>query len=434
MPQAILLVDDNDINRKLVRHILSDEFPELYEAANGAECLTVLQNRSVDLVLLDLNMPEKSGFDVLQELPALPLKRLPTVIVLSADNEPDTISRAFNLGAADYVSTPFNRDELLARVRTHLALHNREQYLEERVQARTAELQQANQRLQAATAQLIQAEKMVSLGQLAAGVAHEINNPVGYINSNLDTLKAYLGDVWRLVDAYTELEPQLPASEALDDLRQLKQRIDPAYLREDANHLIAESMQGVERVKHIVGDLKGFAHPEQKAWQQVDLHQLLRSCLNIVANEIKYKCTVNLELGELEPVQCIGPQISQVILNLLVNASQAIPEQGEITIRSGMGPAAGQVWLSIEDTGVGMAPDVVSKIFDPFYTTKPVGEGTGLGLSVSYGIVQMHGGEITVESTPGKGSCFTLVLPLMPPGQPSPGEANAEPTQAPLAH
>ncbi|AFV00245.1 response regulator receiver sensor signal transduction histidine kinase [Simiduia agarivorans SA1 = DSM 21679] len=422
MPHAILLVDDNDINRKLVRHILSDEFPELYEAANGAECLTVLQSRAVDLVLLDLNMPEKSGFDVLQELPALPLKRLPTVIVLSADNEPDTISRAFHLGAADYVSTPFNRDELLARVRTHLALHNREQYLEERVQARTAELQQANQRLQAATAQLIQAEKMVSLGQLAAGVAHEINNPVGYINSNLDTLKAYLGDVWRLVDSYAELESQLPDSEALDDLRQLKQRIDPEYLREDSNHLIAESMQGVERVKHIVSDLKGFAHPEQKAWQQVDLHQLLRSSLNIVANEIKYKCTVNLALGEVVPVHCIGPQISQVILNLLINASQAIPEKGEITIRSGQGPGAGQVWLSVEDTGIGMSKEVMGKIFDPFFTTKTVGEGTGLGLSVSYGIVQMHGGEIMVRSEPGKGSCFTLVLPVVPPGQPTPAD------------
>lgn len=422
MPNTILLVDDNHINRKLVRHILSDAYPELYEAANGAECLAVLQNRPVDLVLLDLNMPEKSGFDVLQELPQLPLKRQPTVIVLSADNEPDTISRAFQLGAADYVSTPFNRDELLARVTTHLALHNREQYLEERVQARTKELQQANERLQAASAQLIQAEKMVSLGQLAAGVAHEINNPVGYINSNLDTLKAYLGDIWRLVDAYDELEAKLPGSEALEDIKQFKQRIDLNYLREDTDHLIAESMQGVERVKHIVSDLKGFAHPEQKAWQQADLHQLLRSSLNIVSNEIKYKCTLVLELGKLSPIYCIGTQISQVLLNLLVNASQAIEDKGTITIRSGMGESDDSVWLSIEDTGRGIPRELRGKIFDPFFTTKAVGEGTGLGLSVSYGIVQMHGGEIKVQSTPGKGSCFTLVLPVQPPGYPSANE------------
>lgn len=215
MSQAILLVDDNDINRRLVRHILADEFPEVYEAVNGLECLSQLTKYAVDLVLLDLNMPEKSGFEVLEELPTLSLTRTPTVIVLSADNDPETISRAFHLGAADYVSTPFNRDELLARVRTHLAMHNREQYLEQRVDERTRELQAMNARLQEATAQLIQAEKMVSLGQLAAGVAHEINNPVGYINSNLDTLHAYLGDLWRLVESYEALESELPDSELL---------------------------------------------------------------------------------------------------------------------------------------------------------------------------------------------------------------------------
>lgn len=412
MTQAILLVDDNALNRRLVRHILSDEFPELYEASNGAECLRVLSQQSVDLVLLDLNMPEKSGFEVLQELPTLTLRRAPSVIVLSADNEPTTISRALHLGAADYVSTPFNRDELLARVRTQLALHNREQHLEERVSARTLELQTANERLQATTAQLIQAEKMVSLGQLAAGVAHEINNPVGYINSNLDTLKAYLGDIWRVVEAYEALESSLPESEAKQDLQLLKQRLDLDYLHEDSDHLIAESMQGVLRVKQIVSDLKGFAHPEQKAWQEVDLNQLLRSSLNIVSNELKYKCDVVLRLGEPFLVQCIGPQISQVLLNLLVNAGQSIQGFGQIVIESGLDEDATRVWLSIADNGVGMSRATQGKIFDPFFTTKPVGEGTGLGLSVSYGIVQMHRGEIQVESTLGGGSCFTLYLPI----------------------
>ncbi|MDN3637234.1 response regulator [Simiduia curdlanivorans] len=415
MPQVILLVDDNDINRKLVRHILADEFPELYEAANGAECLKVVTRESIDLVLLDLNMPEKSGFDVLQELPHLGLARVPTVIVLSADNEPNTISRAFHLGAADYVSTPFNRDELLARVRTHLALHNREQHLESRVRDRTLELESANDRLQEATSQLIQAEKMVSLGQLAAGVAHEINNPVGYINSNLDTLKAYLGDLWRLLEAYEALDDLIPDVELKRDLMLLKQRIDVPYLREDTTHLIAESMQGVLRVKQIVGDLKGFAHPEQKAWQQEDLHQLLRSSLNIVSNELKYKCNVRLELGDILPVQCIAPQINQVLLNLLVNAGQSLPEFGEIVIKSGMSADNSQVWLSVTDNGVGMSAEVKRKIFDPFFTTKRVGEGTGLGLSVSYGIVQMHRGEIKVESREGQGSCFTLYLPIAQP-------------------
>ncbi|MBB3167282.1 response regulator [Simiduia aestuariiviva] len=424
MSQAILLVDDNDINRRLVRHILADEFPEVYEAVNGLECLSQLTKYAVDLVLLDLNMPEKSGFEVLEELPTLSLTRTPTVIVLSADNDPETISRAFHLGAADYVSTPFNRDELLARVRTHLAMHNREQYLEQRVDERTRELQAMNARLQEATAQLIQAEKMVSLGQLAAGVAHEINNPVGYINSNLDTLHAYLGDLWRLVESYEALESELPDSELLRDLRLLKQRLDLPYLREDCSHIIDESRQGVAHVKQIVSDLKGFAHPEQKAWQEVDLHQLLRSSLNIVSNELKYKCEVVLNLGELVPIQCIGPQISQVLLNLLVNAGQSMADFGRIEVRSGVEDAGDYVWLSIEDNGKGMALDVQRKIFDPFFTTKPVGEGTGLGLSVSYGIIQMHRGEIQVQSTPGCGSCFTLRLPVIQPNLPSASPLN----------
>lgn len=412
MPESILLVDDNAINRRLVRYILSNDYDEVQEAADGDECLAALAQHTFDLVLLDLNMPRKSGFEVLKELQTASNSRSPSIIVLSADNDPETISHSFQLGAADYLTTPFNRDELLARVRTHLALHNREQHLEERVQKRTAALMETNQRLKETTKQLVQAEKMASLGQLAAGVAHEINNPVGYINSNLDTLKAYIKDLLELIDVYRAMEDEPTNDSRAQTARECRQRLDLDFLQEDIQHLINESLQGVSHVKQIVSDLKGFAHPEEKEWQTVDLNEVIDSTLNIVNNELKYKTEVVKQYGDIPHLKCITPQIKQVVLNLLVNAGQAIDGQGRITIKTGVDSNKQNVLIHIEDTGQGIDEKIQQKIFDPFFTTKPVGQGTGLGLSVSYGIIQSHRGNISVSSEKGKGSRFTLTLPL----------------------
>jgi len=412
MPESILLVDDNEINRRLVRYILSTDYQQVQEAADGDECLTALANYSFDLVLLDLNMPKKSGFEVLQELQLPSSPRSPVVIVLSADNDPDTISRSFQLGAADYLTTPFNKEELLARVKTHLALHNREQHLEERVQKRTAALMETNQRLKETTKQLIQAEKMASLGQLAAGVAHEINNPVGYINSNLDTLKSYVKDLLELISHHQNLEKSPNDRAAREAVKEARQRLDLDFLEEDIQHLIQESLQGVRHVKQIVSDLKGFSHPEEKEWHSANLNELIDSTLNIANNELKYKTKIVKKYQELPSVQCITPQIKQVLLNLVVNAGQAIDGKGCITIETGLAPSAETVYVNIRDDGHGIDEESLQKIFDPFFTTKAVGQGTGLGLSVSYGIIQSHSGSITVSSEKGQGSCFTINLPV----------------------
>lgn len=412
MPESILLVDDNEINRRLVRYILSTDYQQVQEAADGDECLAALASQNFDLVLLDLNMPKKSGFDVLKELRLPSTPRSPVVIVLSADNDPDTISRSFQLGAADYLTTPFNREELLARVKTHLALHNREQYLEERVQKRTAALMETNQRLKETTQQLIQAEKMASLGQLAAGVAHEINNPVGYINSNLDTLKFYVRDLLELIGHYQNLNKSPDSSVLREAVQEARQRLDLDFLEEDIQHLIRESLQGVRHVKQIVSDLKGFSHPEEKEWHSANVNELIDSTLNIVNNELKYKTEIVKHYQELPLVQCIAPQIKQVLLNLFVNAGQAIDDKGCITIETGLLPSENTVFVNIRDNGHGIDEESLQKIFDPFFTTKAVGQGTGLGLSVSYGIIQSHLGSITVTSEKGQGSCFTIKLPV----------------------
>jgi PAS domain S-box-containing protein len=260
-------------------------------------------------------------------------------------------------------------------------------------------------------AQVQQSEKLASIGQLAAGVAHEINNPVGYINSNIGSLRQYIDNVFELLAAYEEGEAAIDDAATRERIRDLRQRLDIDYLKEDIGALIDESQEGVKRVKTIVQDLKDFSRTDSAEYDWIDLHHGLNSTLNIVHNEIKYKAEVVKAFGELPLVECVGSQINQVFMNLLVNATHAIEGYGTITIRSGT-EGESQVWVEVEDTGKGISEENLTHIFDPFFTTKPVGQGTGLGLSLSYGIIQKHGGRITVKSEVGKGSCFRIVLPI----------------------
>jgi len=251
---------------------------------------------------------------------------------------------------------------------------------------------------------------MASIGQLAAGVAHEINNPIGYVNSNLGTLEQYITNLLEVLDAYSQVESQLDSgAESTKQLVALKQKLDIGYLREDTTALVRESQEGIKRVKKIVQDLKEFSHVDDAEWQHADLHEGLDSTLNMVHNEIKYKAEVVKEYGKIPAIECLASQINQVFMNLLVNAAQAIDQKGVVTIRTG--EESDKVWVEISDTGKGIDPEHMNKIFDPFFTTKPVGKGTGLGLSLTYSIVKKHGGKIDVDSTPGKGTAFRVWLP-----------------------
>ena len=278
-----------------------------------------------------------------------------------------------------------------------------------------AELSELNSRLKEAQEQLLQSEKMASIGQLAAGVAHEINNPIGYVHSNIGSLEGYLADLFRILDAYVAAEAEMPAdSPACAEPRRLSSELDLAFLRQDIPQLMNESKEGISRVRKIVQDLKDFSHVDSsQEWKWADLHQGLDSTLNMVNNEIKYKAEVVKEYGELPQVECLPSELNQVFLNLLVNAAHAIAEGGErgtITLRSGSDGE--RVWIEVADSGSGIAAENLKRIFDPFFTTKPVGRGTGLGLSLSYGIVKKHGGAIEVASELGRGSTFRVVLPL----------------------
>ncbi len=276
------------------------------------------------------------------------------------------------------------------------------------------ELSGLNRKLQVAQDQLMQAEKLASIGQLAAGVAHEINNPVGYVFSNFGTLERYLEDLFRMLAAYEQAESQLAGTPAAASLAALRREIDLDYLKSDVPTLMGESREGIARVRKIVQDLKDFSHVDARAeWQWADLHKGIDSTLNIVNNEVKYRADVVKLYGALPEVECLPTEINQVFMNLLVNAAHAVSrERGTITIRSGVADGAAEVWVEVQDDGCGIARDNLTRIFDPFFTTKPVGKGTGLGLSLSYGIVQKHGGRLEVDSTPGEGTCFRVTLPI----------------------
>ncbi|KQP18495.1 ATPase [Pseudorhodoferax sp. Leaf267] len=280
-------------------------------------------------------------------------------------------------------------------------------------------LQRANQSLRAlneslrnAQAQLLQSERLASIGQLAAGVAHEINNPIGYVFSNFGTLEGYLARLVEMLEAYEQAEPALAGSDIAVRLAALRGRVELDYLKQDIPLLMAESKEGLSRVRKIVQDLKDFSRVDtQQEWVWASLHQGIDSTLNIVANEIKYRADVRREYGDLPDIECLPSELNQVFMNLLVNAAHAIgPERGLIVVRSG--DAGSEVWVEVEDNGSGIAPEQLARIFDPFFTTKPVGRGTGLGLSLAYGIVHKHHGRIDVRSEPGRGSCFRVTLPV----------------------
>jgi signal transduction histidine kinase len=316
----------------------------------------------------------------------------------------------------------FGFQDITQRTQDEQALRESRDLLEERVHERTADLYAVNEtlhrekdnqavlikKLEEAQDQLLQSERMASIGQLAAGVAHEINNPVGFVNSNLSSMQRYVTDLLHMLATYEKVEQELPeASQQM--IAQVKQDIDMHFLRDDVNDLLVESLDGLKRVTRIVQDLKAFSHVDEVERQWADLENGLESTMRVAWNELKYKAEVVKEFTGIPMLECYPFQLNQVFMNLLVNAAQAIGERGKITVRTGHDEE--HVWVEIQDTGCGIKPENLTRIFDPFYTTKPVGKGTGLGLSLAYGIVKKHEGVIEVHSELGVGTTFRVVLP-----------------------
>ncbi len=436
----VLVVDDDPILRTQIKHLASKFVSEIRVAADGVEGLEVWRQWQPNVIVTDIFMPRMNGLEMSKAIKIDDPDA--QIIVITSDKDSESLRHALEIGVERYITKPVDmhlladaigkcvRDqqqtEELRLTRQVAALTQalqvqleEKQRAEEALQKEKAEQLILINRLEEAHNQLLQSEKMASIGQLAAGVAHEINNPIGFVNSNLGSLQQYVQKLLKLLATYEQHEAEL-ATESRSMLGKLKKEIDIAYLREDVSDLLNESLGGLQRVKRIVQDLKDFSHVGDSEMQWASLEEGLESTLNVVWNELKYKTEVIKDYGKLPEVECIPSQINQVFMNLLVNAGQAIKEKGTITLRTRH--EGENVCVEIADTGSGIPQEIINRIFDPFFTTKPVGTGTGLGLSITHGIIRKHNGRIEVVSELGKGTTFRVIVPVqqMKAGTPGP--------------
>jgi signal transduction histidine kinase len=386
----VLIVDDDPVVALALRSDLEETASEVLVAESGQDCLRVLTARAVDLVLLDLMLPDMSGYEVLERITQRAASRYLPVIVLSARRQ-DTV-RALQAGAADYLTKPWQPEELRARVHTYLRLRRREVQLAEavtRLNERTKDLESEMAERRRAEAQLIMASRMSSVGVVAAGVAHEINNPLTYLLGNLDLLRASL--------AASRARNQPPELEVLLGMAE-------------------RSIEGAERVRLIVRDLKSFSRPDSEELEAVNLLEVIDSVLRLAAHELKHRARIIREHTEpLPPVLGNASRLSQVLLNVVANASQAMsegnPERDSLTVRTRVLEGGAWVEVCLRDSGVGMDRATLDHAFDQFFTTKRKSAGTGLGLSLCRKIIEGFGGSIQLRSEPGHGTEVTILLP-----------------------
>jgi two-component system NtrC family sensor kinase len=413
LPEAddrrILIVDDEEAVRTLFAVSLSERY-ECATAADTQEALQVLAAQQFALVISDVQMPGLSGVELLRKI----ISDFPdtAVIMVSGVDRSQRVIDALRIGAFDYLIKPCDLDVLQLRVEQALErrtlLRNGKRY-KENLEIHNAELAAQKAELIHLQAQLLQNEKLASLGQLAGGVAHELNNPAGFIYSNMESLEQYASGLARLMAVY---DRALLSPESTAQANAIKREIKYEEVLPELASIIADCREGARRIRDIVMNLRTFSRPDEAEVKQVDIHAGIDSTIRILSQYYNSdRISLTREYAPLPLIHCFPGQLNQVWMNLLMNAAQAIGSaQGEVRIETGVKDE--MVFVEISDTGSGIRPEDLGKIFDPFFTTKPVGEGTGLGLSLSYGIIASHGGTISVESTPGKGTTFTTLIPL----------------------
>ena len=389
----ILIADDDLYASKFVEKTVNEMGHRVHVVENGLKAWELFQKEPVRMVISDWMMPGMDGPTLCRKIRASDSSEYVYIILLTAKESTEDAVTGFDAGADDYVVKPFDPKELRARV-----------------QAGQRIIQLEDER-QNAHIQLLQSEKMASIGQLAAGVAHEINNPIGFILSNLTSLEKYVDKLTDFISAQQEVVNTLEGTDAVEALKEKRKKLKLDFISEDIKDLIHESLEGADRVKTIVQNLKSFSRVDQAECKLSDLNECIESTVNIVWNELKYKVSIRKDYGDIPLTRCYAQQLNQVFMNLLVNAAQSIEKQGEIGLRTWNDN--GSILISFSDTGSGIPEEIRNRIFEPFFTTKDVGKGTGLGLSISYDIVKKHQGEITVDSEVGKGTTFTVRIPVV---------------------
>jgi two-component system NtrC family sensor kinase len=409
-PDRILVVDDEQAIRNMFAECLRDDY-ECNTAGSANEALELLAESPYSLVISDVMMPGRNGVELLREITA----RYPetAVIMVSGIDRSQRVRDALSLGASDYLIKPCELDVLLIAVERALdrrRLQCTAKKYKADIEKQNKELALRAAELERLQAQIIQSEKMASLGQLAAGVAHELNNPAGFIYGNMDMLKGQIVELQELLTAYDQIELS-PEATAL--IQPLKSRIGYEQLVDDLNSIVIDCLDGAERIRDVVQNLRLFTRLDEAELKLVDLHEGIDSTIRLLSQYYSSgRVTIRRNFGQLPPVSCYAAQLNQVWMNLLANAAQAVSGQGEVHITTNI--EDNWAVIAIRDSGCGISPELHARIFDPFFTTKPVGEGTGLGLSITYGIVERHGGTIKVESTIGAGTTFSVRIPLAP--------------------